>query len=92
MKVNAINSNFYTVKIGATKNQDRHIVNSEKNVNFNGVKGGVKGALIGAAVATTVGVVTGGFGFAVLPLWTAIGAIAGSENENEKNGDKNDKK
>ena len=87
MKVNAINSNFCTVTRSATKNHDRHIANSEKNVNFKGVKG----ALIGAAVATTFGVVTGGFGFAVLPLWTMLGAIAGSENENEKKEAKNDK-
>ena len=91
MKVNAINSNFCTVTRSATKNHDRHIANSEKNVNFKGVKGGAKGALIGAAVATTFGVVTGGYGFAVLPLWTTLGAIAGSENENEKKEAKNDK-
>lgn len=47
MKVNAINSNFYAVKRSARRDHNRYFANSEKDVNFKGVKGGVKGALIG---------------------------------------------
>ncbi len=94
MKISAINQNYQNVKLNKTNHKIKNSLQTKEqnysDICFKGIKGGVKGGLIGAAAATALALVTGGAGFGLLPLWTAVGAISGSEYENE-NKDSEDK-
>ena len=90
MRVQAIRPTHY-----ANTNNKKKLTlpKTNESVSFRGPKGAVKGGLAGAAAATALGFLTGGFGFALIPLWTVGGAIGGSETENQnKESEKKDEK
>jgi len=90
MRVQSIGQTNYLKTRSVLKKQS--VQKSNENVSFKGPKGALKGGLIGATAATAFGLLTGGIGFAVLPLWTVGGAIGGSESENENKENKDTKK
>ena len=89
MRINAISQNGYYAKSSVKQNRN----SNPANVSFQGIKGGAKGGAIGAAAAIAFGAITGGIGYALIPLWTAVGAIGGHAIEEEnKDPSENDKK
>ena len=92
MRVQAVHQVNYSKVRNLKKNNGEPTVNTTENISYKGIKGGVKGGVAGAAAAAALGLLTGGFGFAILPLWTVGGAIGGSAMEDEnKSSDEDDK-